>query len=576
MPIPTSTDAAVQAKSEVPAGAEAVAVFLHKQTKPGSDAVEALPESLRGAVDALLKGGAVTGKSNEVVTQLLDGAGNGKARRLLVIGLGAKEKFSAHCLLEAGATVAKAARRQKLKNVAAVVPPVPDTLPGMPDKAPAGPGDAVAVEALATGFLLGSFNYEEYKGTVSKKKENANAKGPTQFTIVTEDARGARDALDRARAVADGQNFARTIASRPGNDINPPALAKVAQDMAREVGLTVRVLDERQMEKLGMGGILAVGAGSRRTAPPRLIVLEHNVRGKARMEDRGSRMAKGTRSAKSSPSSILNSPSSPLLVVGKAITFDTGGVSIKPADKMGRMIFDKCGAMAVLGMMYAVAKLDLPVPVVGILSSAENHISETAYRPGDILRMYNGVTVEVTNTDAEGRLVLGDALAWGIETYNPAAVLDLATLTGGVVVALGKTMAGVMTNDDGLLGEINAAADASGEQMWRLPLGDDQRDYIKSDPADIVNSGGREGHPLQGGAFLSYFVKYDGDDKTPWAHLDIAGVADTERELPLYAKGATGWGVRTLVNWVAARGEGTQSPAAGRKADRKVPPPAGG
>jgi leucyl aminopeptidase len=137
-------------------------------------------------------------------------------------------------------------------------------------------------------------------------------------------------------------------------------------------------------------------------------------------------------------------------------------------------------------------------------------------------------------------------------------------------------MAGVMTNDDGLLGEISDAADASGELIWRLPLGEDQRDYIKSDPADIVNSGGREGHPLQGGAFLSYFVKYDGDDKIPWAHLDIAGVADTEKELPLYSKGATGWGVRTLVNWVAARGEGTRAPAAARKADRKVPPPAGG
>jgi leucyl aminopeptidase len=236
--------------------------------------------------------------------------------------------------------------------------------------------------------------------------------------------------------------------------------------------------------------------------------------------------------------------------------------------------------MAVLGLMYAIGRLSPDVPVTGILSSAENHISETAYRPGDILRMYNGVTVEVTNTDAEGRLVLGDALAWGIETYNPSAVVDLATLTGGVVVALGKTMAGVMSNDDALVAELTTAADAAGEKMWRLPLGDDQREYIKSDPADIVNSGGREGHPLQGGAFLSYFVKYDGKDKTPWAHLDIAGVADTEKDQPFYAKGATGWGVRTLVNWVEARaGRGSGARArtgVKRAADRKVPPPAGG
>jgi leucyl aminopeptidase len=244
---------------------------------------------------------------------------------------------------------------------------------------------------------------------------------------------------------------------------------------------------------------------------------------------------------------------------------------------MGRMIFDKCGAMAVLGMMYTVAALKLPIDIVGILSSAENHISSRAYRPGDILRMYNGVTVEVTNTDAEGRLVLGDALAWGIEQYKPQAVVDLATLTGGVVVALGKTMAGVMSNDDGLVEELNAAADASGEKIWRLPVGEDQRDYIKSDPADIVNSGGREGHPLQGGAFLSFFVKWEGDDKIPWAHLDIAGVADTEKELPTYAKGATGWGVRTLVNWAASKAAGGgASTTVTKSKDKKVPPPAGG
>jgi leucyl aminopeptidase len=234
--------------------------------------------------------------------------------------------------------------------------------------------------------------------------------------------------------------------------------------------------------------------------------------------------------------------------VGKAITFDTGGISIKPADKMGKMIYDKCGGLVVLGLMYAVARLKLPIHIVGILSSAENAISSRAYRPGDILHMYNGVTVEVTNTDAEGRLVLGDALAWGIEKYSPSAVIDLATLTGGVIVALGRNLAGVMGNSDSLIAELLAAGEKAGEKIWRLPLGDEQKEQIKSDPADIVNSAGREGHPLQGGAFLSYFVP----ETVPWAHLDIAGVADTEKDLPYYAKGATGWGVRTLVNWVLA------------------------
>jgi leucyl aminopeptidase len=218
--------------------------------------------------------------------------------------------------------------------------------------------------------------------------------------------------------------------------------------------------------------------------------------------------------------------------------------------------------MAVLGTMYAVAKLKLPIPVVGILSSAENHISETAYRPGDILRMYNGVTVEVTNTDAEGRLVLGDALAWGIETYKPRAVVDLATLTGGCVVALGHIWAGLMSNDDQLVDQLKSAADRASERVWRLPIGDPVRQMLKSDFADIVNSAGRWGSPLTGGAFLSYFIpgEADGDGDgdaaqthVPWAHLDIAGVAETEKELPEYTKGATGWGVRTLIEWITAQ-----------------------
>ena len=329
----------------------------------------------------------------------------------------------------------------------------------------------------------------------------------------------------------------------PGNDINPPSLAKVAEQLGKDAGLNVTVLDEKKMKQLGMGGILGVGSGSNAT-PPRMIVLEYD---ELKVETRGSKIAKTTKP--SARSSAVDLQSSTLLVVGKAITFDTGGISIKGAAGMQKMVFDKCGGMAVLGLMHAIANLKLNCRVVGILASAENHISETAYRPGDILKMYNGVSVEVTNTDAEGRLVLGDALAWGIETYKPAAVIDLATLTGGVVTALGKTMAGVMSNNDGIVDELQVAAKMTGEKMWRLPIGDDQRDLLKSDPADIVNSGPREATPLQGGAFLSYFVP----ESLPWAHIDIAGVADTEKDLPYYSKGATGWGVRTLVEWVTAR-----------------------
>jgi len=493
--IPTSTPIKLNFSNKPLANAEAVAIFASSKELLQADL---LASAERAAGLRLLSSGVFKGKANEVTFDLVDG-GKGKLRRVFVVGVGAADKATSESYRQAAGALAKAIRKHKL---AAITVSVPDG----------------RVEEIATGLMLASFNYTEYKGTASKKKsDDADAK-PPMITIVSAGAKS-KASFDRAVAIATGQNFARTIASRPGNDINPPSLAKVAQQMAKEAGLGCRVLDEKQLAKLGMGGILAVGAANK-TTPPRMIVLEW----------------KGTRKS-----------AKPLLAVGKAITFDTGGISIKPAASMGRMIYDKCGGMAVLGFMLAVAKLKLAQPVVGILTSAENHISDTAFRPGDILRMYNGVTVEVTNTDAEGRLVLGDALAWGIEQYKPSAVVDLATLTGGVVVALGKTMAGVMANNDAHVADLQLAADLAGEKFWRLPLGDDQRDLMKSDHADLVNSGAREAHPLQGGAFLSYFVP----ENLPWAHLDIAGVADTEKELPYYGKGATGWGVRTLVEWAS-------------------------
>ncbi|HEY8749447.1 MAG TPA: leucyl aminopeptidase, partial [Tepidisphaeraceae bacterium] len=416
---------------------------------------------------------------------------------------------------------AKAARKNRLRSVAIYLPAIPDELPSLPGASLV--SSTSAIEAFAQGVIVGSFDYQEYRGT-ARAAGKADEK-LINFTIVSTE-KEVTAAVDNGRIIAEAQNFARTIASRPGNNINPPSLAKVAQSLAREAGLKSRVLDEKEMKRLGMGGILGVGAGSS-TTPPRMIVLEY----------RGAR-AKGR----------------PLLVVGKSITFDSGGISIKPADKMGKMIFDKSGGMAVLGLMYAVSKLKLPVHLVGILASAENVLSSTAYRPGDILTMHNGVTVDVTNTDAEGRLVLGDALSWGIETFKPAAVVDLATLTGGVVIALGKAMAGLMSNDDALVAELSQASATAGEKLWRLPIWEEHRDLMKGDAADLVNSGpARNGSPLQGGAFLSYFVPWEGKDKLPWAHLDIAGVADTERELPLYAVGSTAWGVRTMVEWVRAR-----------------------
>jgi leucyl aminopeptidase len=505
--IPTSTKTTIAVTAAMPS-VEAAVVFINESKPIGASITKMLGPDVVKAANRVISAGLIKGKAKEIAVELLDGGPGPK--RGYVVGLGKTEKMTPEIIRQSAGALTRTLIKHKISRVAVALPEPAD----------------ISAEAIATGILLTSFDYSEHKGTASTKNDEKDQPEPKPLAIsIIADKKSlamAKKTVDSARIICDGQNYARTIASRPGNEINPPTLANEAKLLAKETGLRCTIFNEKQLKKLGMGGILAVGEGSIH-ALPRLIVLEHKP----------AKLPKGSR---------------PLLIVGKAITFDTGGISIKPADKMGKMIFDKCGGMTVLGVMYAAAKLNLPVHIVGILSSAENAISSRAYRPGDIIKMYNGVTVEVTNTDAEGRLVLGDALAWGIETYKPSAVVDLATLTGGVIVALGKTMAGIMSNNDKLVKQLESAGEPAGEKMWRLPLGEDQRDYIKSEFADIVNSGGREGHPLQGGAFLSYFIPTD--NSIPWAHLDIAGVADTEKELPYYAKGATGWGVRTLINWI--------------------------
>jgi leucyl aminopeptidase len=511
--IPTSTATKITLDGKPPASWQALVVFVTQGTKPAEGAAAAAigGEAAGRAAARLLHAGAAKGKAKQVVFELIEERGRIQ-HRVYVAGLGPQEKLTAQIIRESAAAVAKALAKHDITRAAILLPA-------------AGKISAPEVaDAVMTGLLLAGFDYRESRGTAHKKDKDDAPKPLAVTLIAPDDFKAVQAATHRAQIACDAQNFCRTIANRPGNVINPPSLAKVARDMARHAGLKCTVMDEKQLAKLGMGGILAVGMGSIAT-PPRMIVLEHKPR--------------QAKSAK------------PLLVVGKAVTFDTGGISIKPADKMGKMIYDKCGGIAVLGLMYAAAKLKLPVHIVGILGCAENAISSRAYRPGDILTMYNGVTVDVTNTDAEGRLVLGDALAWGIEKFKPAAVLDLATLTGGVIVALGRSIAGVMSNNNALVVDLSVAAEKAGEKLWRLPLFPEHREQIKAELADIVNSAGREAHPLQGGAFLSYFVP--DDDSVPWAHLDIAGVADTEKDLPLYVKGATGWGVRTLLNWAAAK-----------------------
>ncbi|MDX1650684.1 MAG: leucyl aminopeptidase, partial [Myxococcota bacterium] len=324
--------------------------------------------------------------------------------------------------------------------------------------------------------------------------------------------------------LAESQNEARDLSNEPPNALPPAALAREARRIAKETGLKARVLEPAELRRRGFGAMLAVAQGSTNT--PRLIVLEHNAppRGKA------SRARRRT-----------------VCLVGKGVTFDSGGLSLKPSASMVKMKHDMSGAAAVVGAMRAVALLKLPLHVVGIVGAVENLPSATAYRPDDILTSLSGRTIEVTNTDAEGRLVLADALHYARTEFEPEAMIDLATLTGACVIALGSWAAAVLGNHERLSRHVVEAGEATGERYWPLPLWDAHREFMKSTIADVKQTGGREAGTITAAAFLAHFA---GD--TPWAHLDIASVAETENPRPGQPKGATGFGVRSLVELLRA------------------------
>jgi len=331
------------------------------------------------------------------------------------------------------------------------------------------------------------------------------------------------DALERGHrigaALGAGQTLARGIQVLPGNVCTPSYLAGVAEDLGKRHGMSVTVLDKAAIVREKMGALLAVAQGS--AEEPRFIVLEY--RGGA---------------------------TSPVVLIGKGVTFDTGGISIKPAQNMEDMKYDMSGAAAVLGTFEVLGRLRPPIHVVGLVPSTENMPSGTAVRPGDVITSHLGKTIEVINTDAEGRLILCDALSWA-RRYQPAAVLDIATLTGAIVVALGHTASGVMGTDDGLVEQVRQAGERAGERVWPLPLWDEYRDLMKSDIADVKNAGGRPAGSISAGWFLREFV-----DGFPWAHLDIAGTAYTDRDDPARVKGPTGIGVRLFSEFLLGRSAG--------------------
>ena len=381
-----------------------------------------------------------------------------------------------------------------------------------------GLGIADAAQATAEGAILGTYRFGPYK-----TDEEDGAKALERMTLVELDAAKQAEVERGALAgqiVAEGVCLARDLGSHPANEMTPSILAERASEMARATGLRCDILDETRMASEGMRTLLAVAKGS--AEPPRFIVLEHDG---GRRDD------------------------APVVLAGKGITFDSGGISIKGSDGMWDMKFDMSGAAAVIGAMQAVARLDLPVHTVGIVAASENLPDSRALKPGDIIRSMLGKTIEIRSTDAEGRLVLADAMAYAAR-LNPAAVIDVATLTGACVVALGHEASGLMSNDDGLAGEISQAGEHTGEIAWRLPILEGHREELKSDVADLKNSGGRSGGAITGAAFIEAFVK---DFK--WAHLDIAGTAWSDKDRPYCPKGGTGVGVRLLVELLRRRAD---------------------
>ncbi|MGI9013167.1 MAG: leucyl aminopeptidase family protein [Phycisphaerales bacterium] len=424
---------------------------------------------------------------------------------LLVLGLGEEDAMTPRSLRLLGARLLRGLDRRKIAAASL------DFITMLPEELG---NEETTSQAVAEGIGLANWRIDFFDGSARERNDVL-----ASLRLSAPSKPGMRG-LQRGLTLAESTNYARRIAATPPNICNPTFMAQEARRLAKAQSLKCTVISFAEAKKRGMGGIVNVGQAS--THKPCLIQLEYTPA-------RTAKKAKGET----------------IVLVGKTITYDTGGYSLKISNGMKGMKYDKCGGMAVLGAMHAIATLKLPIRVIALLPTAENMLAGDAYRPDDIITMHNGVSVEVTNTDAEGRLVLADALAYACKSLKPTAIIDLATLTGGVVVALGSWCAGMWCNDDRLIDTLLDAAEATGERLWELPLWPDHRDFMRARHADVWNSGPkRDGHPIQGAAFLSYFV----DKDIPWARLDIAGVARVESETDICTTGPTGFGVRLLID----------------------------
>lgn len=476
-------------------------IVAHFQSEQPDKKTLALDPS--GALAAAAKRAEATGEAGRIVEAFPGVKARATPPRIILVGLGERAKFDASRLRDSAAP-AVARRLSVTKDESAAI----DV---------SGPLAAVKADphragvAFGEGLGLMGWTCDTFKGSANSL--------PKRAKLIVE-GRGAsfHDGLAHGLALAESANQTRTLSHTPPNVCTPAWVAAEAAKLARRTGLKLRVFKGDDLVRERFEGLINVGKASENK--PCMIRLEYVPRGAKRA-------------------------SKPAVLVGKTMTYDSGGLSLKINNGMRGMKRDKDGGCAVFGAMHAIATVIRPRrPVVALLAAAENSISDEAYRPDDVITYRNGVTVEVTNTDAEGRLVLADALCWACEKEDPAYIVDLATLTGGVVTALGSTYAGLWCDDDRLRARIEAASARSGERVWRLPLHQEYRDMMKSDIADLINSNpNRKAHPIQGAAFLSYFVA----PGIPWCHLDIAGVHAVESDTgPFVKNAATGWGARLL------------------------------
>jgi len=472
-----------------------VAVVLDRGSKDNPNpTVESSEPALRDAAADVIAGGEVTGKSLE--STLLHRPAKLKAKRVLLLGGGKAKDFTSAELRKLGGAAARYLKPKGVRSFAFLVPN----------------GDISveeSVKAIVEGSFVGNFDPDTYK---SDRKDQ-------QIESVTVIARGdqksLQQAMEEARIIGESQNFTRELVNEPSNRMTPTILADRARKMAQEVGLKCEVYGADKIKELKMGAFWGVAQGS--DEPPALIVLRYEP---------------------------ANAPANPVLgLVGKGITFDTGGISIKPADGMEKMKYDMAGGAAMIGAMRGIALLKPKVKVVGIICATENMPSGKAQKPGDIQIAMSGKSIEIINTDAEGRLVLADGLFYARQ-LGCTHLVDAATLTGAVVVALGYVNAGVFANNDKMYDSFHDATQKAGEKFWRMPLDEEYKEVIKSSIADIVNSGGRWGGAVTAAMFLKEFA-----EETPWIHLDIAGTAWMEDQKPWIAKGPSGIAVRSLVEF---------------------------